>query len=415
MTNKLTKSDKLGIIEYYRQQSYNNILENYIFKLETLDDLMKRDEQREKDGFKKKIRLGKFVNPGRKGKSDSVVVVPTTTEEKLYHGPFNPQKEDETGGEGEGEEGDIIGEKPIDDDGNEGEEGDAGSGDGGDHGLSKEVYEAGKILTEQFDLPNIENKGKKIAIPQYTYDLTDINDKSGQLLDKKKTLHAICKTNIALNRLNKDKKNTKDFIVRPDDKIYRVLSKEKMYESQAIVFMCRDYSGSMMGAPTEVITKQHLMIYSWLAYQYNNRVTPRFILHDTKAKEVPDFATYYRSQIAGGTMIYSAYQLINEIIKEEGLESDYNIYILHGTDGDDWDDKSQEMIDELAKMIESANRVGITIAKNNWGDSYTTLEKHIGSKGLKAMKKKFRVDVFNAREADDERIINSIKYLMSEE
>ena len=50
----------------------------------SLDELMARDKQREKDGFPRKIRLGKVVKPG--GKDDErIVVVPTTTEEKFLH------------------------------------------------------------------------------------------------------------------------------------------------------------------------------------------------------------------------------------------------------------------------------------------------------------------------------------------
>ena len=53
---------------------------------------------------------------------------------------------------------------------------------------------------------------------------------------------------------------------------------------KAIVFFLRDYSGSMQGKPTEVVTSQHLFIYSWLMYQYKNNVESRFIVHDTEAK-----------------------------------------------------------------------------------------------------------------------------------
>ena len=115
------------------------------------------------------------------------------------------------------------------------------------------------------------------------------------------------------------------------------LSKEKDYESQAMVFLLRDYSGSMTGKPTEVVVTQHVLIYSWLLYQYEKQVETRFILHDTEAKEVPDFYTYYNSSVAGGTRIESAYRLVNKIVEEENLEKDYNIYVFHGTDGDDWD------------------------------------------------------------------------------
>jgi hypothetical protein len=45
-----TLSDKLG--EYNLYKEFKSIDSEYAFKLETMDDLLKRDEQRQKDGFK---------------------------------------------------------------------------------------------------------------------------------------------------------------------------------------------------------------------------------------------------------------------------------------------------------------------------------------------------------------------------
>ena len=62
----------------------------------------------------------------------------------------------------------------------------------------------------------------------------------------------------------------------------------------------------MNGKPTEVVVAQHVMIYSWILYQYAGQVESRFVLHDTEAKEVPDFYTYYNSRVAGGTKVAAA-------------------------------------------------------------------------------------------------------------
>ena len=50
---------------------------------ESFDDLLKRDEQREEDGFTKKIKIRRVL-AGR----DKVVVVPFVEEEKLIHAEF---------------------------------------------------------------------------------------------------------------------------------------------------------------------------------------------------------------------------------------------------------------------------------------------------------------------------------------
>ena len=40
----------------------------YYNNIKTLDELLDRDKQRVADGFKKKIKLGKIIKPGKKGK-----------------------------------------------------------------------------------------------------------------------------------------------------------------------------------------------------------------------------------------------------------------------------------------------------------------------------------------------------------
>ncbi len=173
--------------------------------------------------------------------------------------------------------------------------------------------------------------------------MTDKHRGFGQILDKKATLRRILETNIALGNLpDINDIDPTGFLISPSDKIYRILSREKDYESQAMVFFLRDYSGSMSGKPTELVVSQHVLIYSWLLYQYEKQVESRFILHDTEASEVPDFYTYYNSKVAGGTKVASAYKLVNEIVNKENLIRDYNIYVFHGTDGDDWDTNGKE-------------------------------------------------------------------------
>ena len=86
----------------------------YTTCLQSIDELLARDRQRAKDGFPRKIRVGRMIKPGTRG-NEKVVVVPTTVEEKLIHDQVrDPQEEEQTsGGSGEGEPGDIIGEQPV--------------------------------------------------------------------------------------------------------------------------------------------------------------------------------------------------------------------------------------------------------------------------------------------------------------
>jgi uncharacterized sporulation protein YeaH/YhbH (DUF444 family) len=389
---------------------------NYTLSLHSLDELIERDKQREEDGFPRKIRLGRLVKPG-KGEKGRIIVVPTTVEEKFVHDTreMEPEEEGEpSGGSGEGEEGEVIGEEPIH--GADGEGTGAGQGSGGEHDIESNAYDLGRILTEKFELPNLQDKGKKRSLTRYTYDLTDRHEGAGQILDKKATLRKLVETNINLGNISGSGAiDSTGLLVSPRDRVYRVLSKEKDYESQAMVFFLRDYSGSMQGGPTEMIVNQHVLIYSWLLYQYDRQVETRFILHDEEAKEVRDFYTYFNLTVAGGTRVASAFKLVNEIVENESLARDYNIYIFYGTDGDDWDSNGSYLIPEIHRMLEYASRIGISIARTHppGNSNGSTVERYLqNSRLLEEYPKLIRLDRIHENDSE-ERLIEGIRRMIS--
>jgi uncharacterized sporulation protein YeaH/YhbH (DUF444 family) len=391
-------------------------------QLKTVDELLERDKIREKDGFPRKIRLGRIIKPGKAGK-DKIIVVPTTVEEKFYHDKIRFKPEDSSqhdsdandeslsGGTGEEEEGEVLGEIPIHNQG----EGGAGEGEGNGHKVTANTYDLGKILTERFKLPNLKDKGKKKTFKRMTYEMTDKNRGFGQILDKKASLKRIVQTNRSLDRLKDITDiNSENFIIDPHDLVYRVLSREKEYESQALVFFIRDYSASMYGNPTEIVTSQHLMIYSWLTYQYDRQVQSRFILHDDSAREVPDFYTYYNLSIAGGTYVASAYKLVNSIVKKENLARDYNIYVFHGTDGDDSESIGKEALSELKIMLKYTNRIGITIVNNSYRTGISTVQRYLeASKILESHRDLIHLSILSDK-SDENSLIDGLKELIEE-
>ena len=59
------------------------------------------------------------------------------------------------------------------------------------------------------------------------------------------------------------------------------------------------------------------------------------MIHDATAREV-DRDTFYRTRESGGTMISSAYREARRIYREEFPTDDWNIYVFHFSDGDNW-------------------------------------------------------------------------------
>lgn len=356
-----------------------------ITALESIEDLIQRDKNREKDGFQRKIRWRRVLQDQNK-----VLRVPYVIEEKLVHGRFEPDNIvsiepalripvshylavnqpdiGETPGHGDGKVGDVIGEIPIrdigDEDGDSGDDGDQpgpGAGDDENEHFEEEAYEIGKRITEQLKLPNLKDKPKKVQTDEYTYDLTDRRRGSGQVLDKRATLNRILKTNVILQRIGIDNIDTTKMIVSPNDLVFRVLSKEIVWKAQAMVFFARDCSGSMFGDPTRALLSQHLMIFAWLMYWYEKRVIPRFFVHDHAAQEV-NARQYFTFNSWGGTYIPSVYKKINQEVEGEDLQRKYNIYVFQGTDGDDGDNGT-EAIPEIKKILSYASRMGVTLFK----------------------------------------------------
>ena len=132
-----------------------------VASLQTLEDLLEKDKQREADGFPRRIRIGKLTNSG-KGKKQNIVMVPTTTEPKFYHDDrITEDEEGGDGGTGEEQEGEVIGEQQAQPEEGEGEGQGAGQGGGGKHEVGTDTFDLGKALTEKFSLPNLKDKGKK--------------------------------------------------------------------------------------------------------------------------------------------------------------------------------------------------------------------------------------------------------------
>lgn len=382
---------------------------NYISLSESFEELLRRDGQREKDGFPKRIKIRRIlIGPNK------FISIPYVEDEKLIHGNFEPTSgrgRDEAGN-GEGNVGDIIGRVPASGEDGEGESGSDGAGSGeGEHGSEADAYELGKTLIEEFELPNLKDKGKKVPTHEYTYKLTDRHRGSGQLLDKKETLRRIVKTNLLLGLFDENDIDISKLVVAPQDKIFRVLSRERVWKSQAIVFFLRDFSGSMMNDPTEVVVNQHLLLYAWLMYQYEKLVIPRFIVHEISAKEV-SVGQYFKLNSGGGTAIVSGYKKINELVEEERLDRDYNIFVFQGTDGDDGGNR-EETIAELEKILSYVNRMGAVVIKDR--ERETTFEAVVKQGNFQQRKNIFRLHAMPSHNVTREMHIEALKALISDD
>jgi uncharacterized sporulation protein YeaH/YhbH (DUF444 family) len=119
--------------------------------------------------------------------------------------------------------------------------------------------------------------------------------------------------------------------------------------TQAVMFCVMDISASMQEKEKDIAKRFFMLLHLFLQRKYE-KLEVVFISHHDSAKEV-DEDTFFRDKETGGTLVSSALELTNEIIKERYPTSDWNIYVAQSSDGDNasWD--RQNVADEMAILL----------------------------------------------------------------
>jgi uncharacterized sporulation protein YeaH/YhbH (DUF444 family) len=119
--------------------------------------------------------------------------------------------------------------------------------------------------------------------------------------------------------------------------------------SQAVMFCLMDVSGSMDEERKNIAKRFFMLLYLFLTRSYE-RIDLVFIRHHTVAKEV-DEEDFFSSRETGGTVVSSALELMNDIIRERYPSAAWNIYAAQASDGDNWTDDSPRCRDLLVQSI----------------------------------------------------------------
>ncbi len=232
-------------------------------------------------------------------------------------------------GQGDGEVGDPVG-------GEEGE-GEGGRGkagkDGGEHSLEVDVTldELAEILGEELELPDIQDKGRS-AIKSTKDRYVGIRRVGpDSLLHFKRTYREALKRMVASGTFVPGEPIV---VPIPDDKRFRSWKTQTEPLANAVIIYMMDVSGSMGDEQKEIVRIESFWIDTWLKKQYDG-LEARFIIHDATAKEV-DRETFFHTRESGGTMISSAYKLCAQLIEDEFPSDEWNIYVFHFSDGDNW-------------------------------------------------------------------------------
>ncbi len=207
-----------------------------------------------------------------------------------------------------------------------------------------EIQELADLLGEQLELPRIKPKGvRKIESFQKKY--TNISDQGPKGLHHfKKTYKEALKRSILTGTYD-----SKDPIIIPIKADFKYKSPKKVLKpaTNAVVIYMMDVSGSMGAEQKKIVRMQSFWINVWLKHNYKGLKT-RFIIHDAAAKEVNE-ETFFKTSESGGTLISSAYKKAVQIINKDYVGENWNIYLFHFSDGDNWSNDDTILCKEIIK------------------------------------------------------------------
>jgi uncharacterized sporulation protein YeaH/YhbH (DUF444 family) len=188
------------------------------------------------------------------------------------------------------------------------------------------------------------------------------------------------------------------------DRRYRAWKPKPKASANAVIIYVMDVSGSMGADQKELVRIESFWLDAWIRKHYQGTRSV-FIVHDASAKEV-DRETFFRIRESGGTVISSAYDLCDQIIRERFPPRDWNLYLFHFTDGENYSRQDTEKcLDMLQKkLLPAVNLFGYGQVESygTSGDFYEALQSRYATDERVAL----------SRIPDRDAIVDSIKALL---
>jgi sporulation protein YhbH len=258
-------------------------------------------------------------------------------------------------GQGDGEPGDVLG-PPGPGPGR----GEAGTEPG------EELYEVWldmddveELLFSELELPRL--KPKAVADAQATETIYNDIARKGPRLDKKATLRENLLRNAKRGRLHLGG------IDKPD---LRYLSYRELPKPwhKAVIFLAMDVSGSMDATRKRMARLLFYWCVQFLRRRYQ-QTEMVFIAHTTEAHEVTEHEFFNRVE-SGGTKVSSAFEAVTQIQRDRYPAEDWNIYVLHVSDGDNFTADNQRTLELVRQLTQVCSLVGYLEVEPDRGGPY---------------------------------------------
>jgi uncharacterized sporulation protein YeaH/YhbH (DUF444 family) len=318
---------------------------------------------------------------GRQGKRVVSIPIPHLEQPRFVH---------DTGGKGIGQGSGQSGEGP-------------GAGkDPGRHMLEAEftVEELAAMLGEALELPRIQPKGRdEMEAKGGRYSgITVVGPES--LRHFKRSYRQALRRMIASGTYQPGRPMA---LVRADRR-YRSFKPQAKPRANAVILYVMDVSGSMGADQKELVRIESFWLDAWIRNHYQGTRSV-YVVHDAAAKEV-DRDTFFRVRESGGTVISSAYELCTRIIQERYPPEDWNLYLFHFSDGENYSRQDTEKcLDMLQqRLLPALNLFGYGQVESygTSGDFYEALNSRFASHESVAL----------SRIPDRDAIVDSIKTLL---
>lgn len=142
--------------------------------------------------------------------------------------------------------------------------------------------------------------------------------------------------------------------------------------SQAVVFCIMDVSASMTEEHKDLAKRFFFLMNLFISRKYKRAETV-FIRHHHEAIECNE-EEFFHSRESGGTVVSKSFELMKEIMDKRYPSDQWNVYVAQATDGDNFDNDNEKLLNILTTNILPVVRymsyIHVTDRKNNYYSNF---------------------------------------------
>jgi uncharacterized sporulation protein YeaH/YhbH (DUF444 family) len=123
-----------------------------------------------------------------------------------------------------------------------------------------------------------------------------------------------------------------------------------------VIILAMDVSGSMDAGRKRMARLFFYWCVQFLRRRYDQTEIV-FVAHTTEAREVTEQEFFGRTE-SGGTRVSSAFEVAEEMLKVRYPPADWNVYVLHVSDGDNFTADNRRTLDLIRRLTGVCSLVG---------------------------------------------------------